>query len=93
VGDLVKALLLAADSPGASRETMILGTGVETSVSQLFEEVSRQLAVSVRPKKADRVMGDIARMRYDCTKAQRILGWQATTSLAQGVDAVIRSLP
>jgi UDP-glucose 4-epimerase len=89
VGDLVKALVLALDSQPAKHETMILGTGVETSMNDLYNEVSRQLAVDIEPNRTPKVMGDIARMRYDCAKAESILGWRASTPLADGVAAII----
>jgi len=89
VGDLVAALVLALESPQASRETMILGTGVETSVNALYATVSSQLDVSIEPEHKSMALGDIARMRYDCAKAESILGWRATTSLDDGVAAII----
>lgn len=89
VKDLVKALVAALDSTSALHETMILGTGVETSMNDLYTEVSRQLGVNVEPTRTPKVMGDIARMRYDCAKAERILGWEASTPLSEGVAAII----
>lgn len=90
VKDLVAALVLALDSADAKHETMILGTGVENSMNDLYAEVSRQLGVDIEPNRTPKVMGDIARMRYDCAKAEHILnGWRASTSLAEGVAAII----
>jgi UDP-glucose 4-epimerase len=92
VKDLVKALVLALDSEAASRRTMILGTGVETSVNKLFETVSAQLGADIEPMRTPKIMGDIARMRYDCARAESILGWKASTPLEQGVAEIIASL-
>lgn len=89
VKDLVKALVLALDSKEAYRETMILGTGVETSMNDLYESVSKQLGVDIEPVRTPKVIGDIARMRYDCAKAERILGWKASTPLDEGVSEII----
>lgn len=89
VMDLVAALVKALDNAEARHETMILGTGVETSMNDLYNEVSNQLEVSIEPNRTPKVMGDIARMRYDCAKAERILGWRASTPLADGVAAII----
>jgi UDP-glucose 4-epimerase len=89
VKDLVAALLLAVDGDACSRETMILGTGVETSMNELYATVSRQLGVAIEPERKPMVLGDIARMRYDCAKAERLLGWRATTPLEVGVAEVI----
>jgi UDP-glucose 4-epimerase len=89
VKDLVRALVLALDSQTARHETMILGTGVETSMNDLYESVSRQLAVDIEPERKPMQLGDIARMRYDCAKAERILGWRANTPLDDGVAEII----
>jgi UDP-glucose 4-epimerase len=89
VKDLVRALVLALDSKEAYRETMILGTGVETSMNDLYGSVSRQLGVDIEPERKPMILGDIARMRYDCAKAERILGWKASTPLDDGVAAII----
>ena len=89
VKDLVRALVLALDSKDAYHETMILGTGVETSMNDLYGSVSRQLDVHIEPERKPMILGDIARMRYDCAKAERILGWKATTPLDEGVAAII----
>lgn len=89
VKDLVAALVLAMDNDAARHETMILGTGVETSMNALYASVSEQLGVSVEPQRKPMVLGDIARMRYDCAKAEAILGWRATTPLDAGVAEVI----
>jgi UDP-glucose 4-epimerase len=88
VSDLVEALVLAVGSD-AARETMILGTGVETSVNDLYRAVSRRLDVDIEPRHEPMVLGDIARMRYDCAKAQRVLGWRARTSLDEGIAAIV----
>jgi UDP-glucose 4-epimerase len=92
VKDLVRALVLALDSKPAYRETMILGTGIETSMNQLYGAVSEQLDSRIEPVRRPMALGDIARMRYDCAKAERILGWRASTPLNQGVAAIIEHM-
>lgn len=92
VKDLVRALVLAIDCDSARHETMILGSGVETSMNALYSMVSAQLETQIEPTRSDMILGDIARMRYDCRKAERVLGWKATTSLDEGVAAIIESL-
>jgi UDP-glucose 4-epimerase len=88
VADLVDALVLALDKKAAG-ETMILGSGKETSINQLFQTVSRILRVSVEPIREPKKLGDIRRMRYNCRKAERILGWKARTTLEEGIEQII----
>jgi len=86
VRDLVNALVLAIDSEKSNGETMILGSGTETSINQLYKAVSNQLGVNIEPKRGPKALGDIARMRYDCSRAHRILGWKPKISLEEGIS-------
>jgi len=92
VKDIVRALVLAIDSEGAAGETMILGSGVETSINTLYEAVCNQLGVDVEPKRGPKTRGDIRRMRYDCTKARNILGWKPEVTIDQGVSELLGGL-
>ena len=88
VADLVEALALATRKEAAG-ETMILGSGKETSINQLFRTVSQILGVNIEPIREPKKLGDIRRMRYNCRKAERILGWKARTTLEQGIERII----
>ena len=89
VRDLVSALVLAIDSKEAIDETMILGSGTETSINQLYKAVSNQLGVNIEPKRGPKALGDIARMRYDCSRAHRNLGWKPEVSLEEGIAELV----
>jgi UDP-glucose 4-epimerase len=89
VADVVDALVLALDEKAAVGEVMLLGSGKETSINQLFQTVSRILGVTVEPIREAKKLGDIRRMRYDCRKAERILGWKARTGLEEGIRQII----
>ena len=90
VKDLVDALYLSINCKRAIGETIILGSGIETSINQLFKKVCDQLNVSINPEKGSKQLGDIKRMKYDCKKAYRILRWKAKTKLEQGIKEIIR---
>lgn len=92
VSDLVDALVKAMDCEGAVSKTMILGSGVETSINQLYKSVSKHLGVDIQPKREPKALGDIRRMRYDSRKANKILGWKAQTSLDAGVGEILKYL-
>ena len=85
----MNALALALDNKKADGETMILGSGRETSINQLYSTVSKIVGVDLKPKYEPKKLGDIRQMRYNCQKAQRILGWKATTTLEQGVREIV----
>jgi len=86
---VVNALVLAIDSEKSNGETMILGLGTETSINQLYKIICNQLGVNIEPKRGPKALGDIARMRYDCSKAHRILGWKPEISLEEGVAKLV----
>ena len=89
VDDLVEALLNAKDNQKAVGETMILGSGAETSINQVYEAICNELDVKIEANHGPKAEGDIRRMCYDCGKAERILGWKAQTSLNDGIKRII----
>jgi UDP-glucose 4-epimerase len=93
VKDLVHALMATLGNTRASRQTMILGSGSETSMNTLYSMVSQELGVKLEPRRGPMILGDIARMRYDCRKAEEILRWRPETSLRQGIAEIVVSLP
>jgi len=89
VNDIVNALVMALDDKNADGETMILGSGRETSINELYRVVSRIVGANIEPLHEPKKLGDIRRMRYNCKKAERILQWKATTTLEEGVRKVV----
>jgi UDP-glucose 4-epimerase len=91
VDDVVDALLMVAEerySGTSNGETMILGTGVETSVNKIYEMVSKHFGPKV-PEYGQVHIGDIKRMCYDCTKANAIIGWKAKTPIEEGIKKTV----
>jgi len=58
VENLVSALNWTLKGP------IILATGKETSINELYDLVSRKLNVAIQPMRAPMVLGDIPRMQY-----------------------------
>jgi UDP-glucose 4-epimerase len=77
VGDVVDALVAAGerDAVGAYN----VGTGVETSILELVE------ALGVEPGFEPARPGEILRSCLDASAAREALGWEAATSLADGL--------
>jgi len=89
VEDIVGALVKVLSVEEAVNETMILGTNTETSINELYNLICDILNVKIKPKRGPKRFGDIPRMRYDCRKVERILGWKAKTSLANGITKIL----
>ena len=83
------ALMRSMNVEEAIGETMILGSGVETSINMLYKYVSDHLDTEIPPKRGPKALGDIKRMRYDCEKAHNILDWSASTSMDEGIDEML----
>jgi UDP-glucose 4-epimerase len=88
VGDVVRAFLAAADAdrPGIWN----VGTGTETSVLDLVRIIGGIAGRPLRPRLCPPRPGELARSVLDVSRADRELGWRASASLAQGIDAVYR---
>ncbi len=91
VGDVVAAALAASDS--AATGPVNLGTGREASVLELAEILGRLGGVeSFEPEFAPPRAGEVQRIALDAARAERELGWQATTSLEHGLRLTLDAI-
>jgi UDP-glucose 4-epimerase len=89
VGDIVEALLAAADSRATG--TLNVGTGVETSVLELGRMIGEACGRPFEPEMAPPRPGEIQRIAIDSGRAARELGWTAETTLADGLERTAES--
>jgi UDP-glucose 4-epimerase len=87
VHDVVDAFVRAADR--GSGLLANIGTGVETSVRELYDVMARQAGIDRPPTLAPARPGELARSCLDASLAGAELGWAPTTSLAEGTAAVL----
>jgi UDP-glucose 4-epimerase len=90
VGDVVSALLAAADGPAG---TYNVGTGVPTSVADLWRLCTEVAGGGGEPEFADPRPGDLRRSVLDPTRAREHLGWHPGTSLEDGLRATWQAGP
>ena len=91
VGDVVAAALAAAESVASG--PINIGSGIETDVLTL----ARQLAEidgseSFEPEFAPPRAGEVQKIALDAGRAERELGWRATTSVADGLRLTLASI-
>jgi NAD dependent epimerase/dehydratase len=89
VDDTVDGFVRAGGTPGIDGVTIQLGTGRSESIGDLFRLACRLLGVSAEP------VVDAARLRPDASevmvlqsdpaRARKLLGWEARTSLEEGI--------
>jgi UDP-glucose 4-epimerase len=83
VGDVVAALLAAADATAPG--TYNVGTGVATSVNELWRLCVEAAGVSGEARHADPRPGELRRSVLDASRARDALGWEARTPLERGL--------
>jgi UDP-glucose 4-epimerase len=82
VGDVVAALLAAAGHGGG---VFNVGTGVETSVLELYRAIVAATGSGGEPEHVEARLGELQRSVLDPSAAERELGWRAGTPLADGL--------
>jgi UDP-glucose 4-epimerase len=82
VGDVVGAMLAAADRDGG---VFNVGTGVETSVLELYEAIQRVSGIERDAEFAEARLGELQRSVLDISLAERELGWRPAHSLEDGL--------
>ncbi|MEZ0394887.1 MAG: SDR family oxidoreductase [Anaerolineales bacterium] len=85
VGDVVRANLLAAETPAADGEVINICTGQETSLLDLLAALSEAGGSKPEVRFGPPRPGDIYRSAGDPHKAVRLLGFRAETTLADGL--------
>ncbi len=87
VGDVAQANLLAATA--GDNQIYGIGTGVGTSVNQIYRALCDVIGVEVTPQRAPRRPGDLRAAYFDTTRARTDLHWTADVALRQGMEATV----
>jgi UDP-glucose 4-epimerase len=89
VRDIARANLLAAGSD-ASDAVFNIGTGVETSLNQLADQLLAVMGSTLKPRYAPpRKVNPVARRLASVTAARDRLGFRAEVSLADGLRSLV----
>ncbi len=90
-GDLARGIRLAIESPAATNEDFNLSTATATTVLELAEEVWRKIKgdTPLRIVSDPPMTYDVRRRVPSVEKAERILGFKATTTLSEALDEII----
>jgi UDP-glucose 4-epimerase len=84
VGDVVGAMLAAVGHPGGAFN---VGTGMPTSVNDVFAACARVAGVETRAEHGPPRPGDLRHSFLDPSKAERELGWRREHDLEAGLRA------
>jgi UDP-glucose 4-epimerase len=87
VDDVCDAFLRAVDR--GDRLLLNIGSGVETSVIDLYDLTAALLRYPAPPLYADARTGEVRRNLVDPSKAKRSIGWEPWTSLEDGLRKTV----
>jgi len=87
VDDVVDALFRASDR--GSGLIINIGTGVETSVQELYDSIARAVDFKDEPNHASARQGELQRSALDPGRAEIHLGWKPWTDLDTGVGRTL----
>jgi len=87
-GDVARATVAAAGKGGVFN----VGTGIETSVLELYELCRRVAGSELDAKHAEARLGELQRSVLDFTLAERELGWRPEVGLEEGLRRTWESI-
>lgn len=85
VSDVAKANLAALER--GSGEAYVIGTGVKTSVNEIYRALVRISGFEAPVERAPQRPGDARDAQFDASLARAQLGWSPTVSLDEGIRA------
>ena len=85
VEDVVDAFVAGGEHPDAPGARLHIGTGVETSVLELYQALREVAGFGAEPAFAPARPGELARIALDCAQAGLVLGWRPKADLADGL--------
>jgi len=93
VTDVVDALEAAATAPNIDRYIINIGSGQETSINQLVQEVSKVVGRPVVPLNSRTESGGVSRLVADISLARDKLGFVPKVSLQEGLRLLLAEDP
>jgi UDP-glucose 4-epimerase len=86
VDDVVEAFVAAGAAPGLGGERLNIGTGVASSVLDLYATLRAVTGFGPEPSFAPPRPGELQAIALDCGEAERKLGWRPRFDLAAGLE-------
>ena len=87
VDDVASAFVAAIES--GDGKLLNIGTGTETSIQYLYEEMALASGIESAPEKGAERSGEIERSSLDPSLAKKILGWTPQTNLRDGIHSTL----
>ena len=91
VDDVVNALVLAGGRV-AEGKTLNIGSGIETSVTDVFDELVRSTGIEATATHVPPRPGEVRRSALAIAAASEALGWQPTVSFENGIARMVETI-
>jgi len=88
VSDIVSANFAALE--GGDGEIYNIGSGIGTSVNQIYEKLQELIGFSLSPVYSEPRTGEIQRVYLESSKARRELGWSAEIGFQEGLRRTVQ---
>ncbi len=92
VGNAVAGNLLAASAPDVAGEVLNVATGGSRTVNELSAVIQEILGVEIEPAYEPARVGEVAHSAADISRAARLLGYEPTHSVEEGIVTTIDAL-
>jgi len=89
VANVVDGVLRACTAPQASGEVINVAIGGRVSLNELFRTLKDLTGAAVEPIYAESRAGDVRDSQADIGKAHRLLGYEPTVTLEQGLEKTV----
>ena len=89
VANVVDGVLRACTAPQASGEVINVAIGGRVSLNELFRTLKDLTGAAVEPIYAETRAGDVRDSQADIGKAHRLLGYEPTVTLEQGLEKTV----
>jgi UDP-glucose 4-epimerase len=91
VDNVVDANLRAAVAPGVAGRVFNIGTGVQTSVLDLYQTIRAAAGSTAEPAFGPERAGDIRHSVADISLARDVLGWTPQVGIREGLERTVAS--
>ena len=92
IDDVVDAFMCASQLPSAVMGTYNIGTGAQTTVSEVYRLIANTLGVSSPARYSAVRTGEVHAIALDATEARHELGWKPSVNLVDGIQRTIQWL-
>jgi UDP-glucose 4-epimerase len=92
VDDVVDAFVRAGEAPLSVTGTYNIGTGRQTTVTEVHRLISSVLDESPPPRYAAARTGELHAIALDAKRAEEDLGWKPAVDLVEGIERTVHWL-